>query len=130
MITKNVSAIRKLIAAAALACAALVVPSHALAQEAFGSPEAAADAFVRAVATSDEEALRTVLGADWKRFIPIDNIDRDDVNAFLAARYKNEKIIRDSDTGSLGGRARRMDAADSDRQERRRLALQHQSRCG
>ena len=97
MITKITSAFRTLLAATALACFAVTFPSHAFAQKAFDSPEAAADAFVRAVATSDDDALRTVLGADWKRFIPIDNIDRDDVNAFLAARYKNEKIIRDSD---------------------------------
>lgn len=97
MITKTTSAFRTLHAAAALAFFALTFPSHALTQEAFDSPEDAADAFVRAVATSDDDALSAVLGADWKRFIPIDNIDRDDVNAFLAARYKNEKIIRDSD---------------------------------
>ncbi|MEN8753982.1 MAG: DUF2950 domain-containing protein [Desulfobacterales bacterium] len=98
MMTKNASTFRTLITAAALACSALLGPLNALAQEAFDSPEAAADAFVRAVATSDDDALRIVLGANWKRFIPIDNIDRDDVNAFLAARYKKEKIIRDSDS--------------------------------
>jgi hypothetical protein len=97
MITKNASSFRTLVAAAALACSVLLVPFHALAQETFKSPEAAAAAFVHAVATSDDDALIAVLGPDWKRFIPIDNIDRDDVNAFLAARYKNEKIIRDSD---------------------------------
>jgi hypothetical protein len=97
MITKNASAFRALVTAAALVCSALLGPLCALAQEAFDSPKAAANAFVRAVATSDDDALRTVLGADWKRFIPIDNIDRDDVNAFLAARYKKETIIRDSD---------------------------------
>ena len=53
MITENVSAFRTLIAAVALACAALLFASHARAQEAFDSPEAAADAFARAVATSE-----------------------------------------------------------------------------
>jgi hypothetical protein len=97
MITKTTSASRTLIAAAALAAFALLFPFSVFAQKAFDSPEAAADAFVRAVATSDDDALSAVLGADWKRFIPIDNIDRDDVNAFLAARYKKETIIRDSE---------------------------------
>jgi hypothetical protein len=97
MITKTTSASRTLIAAAALAAFALLFPFSVFAQKAFDSPEAAADAFVRAVATSDDNALSAVLGADWKRFIPIDNIDRDDVNAFLAARYKKETIIRDSE---------------------------------
>jgi Protein of unknown function (DUF2950) len=96
MTTKTTSAFRTLLTAAALTFYALQFPSFAVAQEAFDSPEAAADAFVRAVATSDDDALRNVLGADWKRFIPIENIDRDDVNAFLAARYKKETIIRDS----------------------------------
>jgi hypothetical protein len=97
MMTKTTSAFRRLLAAAALTFFAVQFPSSAVAQEAFDSPEAAADAFVRAVATSDDDALRNVLGADWKRFIPIDDIDRDDVNAFLAARYKKETIIRDSE---------------------------------
>jgi hypothetical protein len=97
MITKTTSAFRTLLAATALASFALLFPFYAFAQKAFDSPEAAADAFVRAVATSDDDALSAVLGPDWKRFIPIDNIDRDDVNAFLAARYKKETIIRDSE---------------------------------
>ena len=97
MMTKTTSAFRTHLAAAAVTFFALQFSTFAVAQEAFDSPEAAADAFVHAVATSDEDALRTVLGADWKRFIPIEGIDRDDVNAFLAARYKKQKIIRDSD---------------------------------
>ncbi|MFZ1953921.1 MAG: DUF2950 domain-containing protein [Desulfobacterales bacterium] len=97
MITKTTSTFRTLLAATVLASFTLLLPFYALAQKAFDSPEAAADAFVRAVATSDDDALSAVLGTDWKRFIPIDNIDRDDVNAFLAARYKKETIIRDSD---------------------------------
>jgi hypothetical protein len=97
MITKTTSTFRTLLAATVLASFTLLLPFYAFAQKAFDSPEAAADAFVRAVATSDDDALSAVLGTDWKRFIPIDNIDRDDVNAFLAARYKKETIIRDSD---------------------------------
>jgi hypothetical protein len=38
--------------------------------------DAASDAFADAVRRSDGNALRTVLGADWKRFIPTDDIDK------------------------------------------------------
>ncbi|MFZ0135194.1 MAG: DUF2950 domain-containing protein [Desulfobacterales bacterium] len=97
MITKNASSFRTLAAAAVLGWSVLLVAAPALAQEAFKSPEDAAAAFVHAVATSDDGALRSILGAHWQRFVPIEDIDRDDVNAFLAARHKSEKIIRDSD---------------------------------
>jgi hypothetical protein len=83
--------------AVVMACFGLLVPGGVFAQKSYDSPEAAADAFVRAVATSDPEALRTVLGADWKSLIPIEDIDRDDVNAFLAACYKAEKIVTESE---------------------------------
>jgi hypothetical protein len=98
MMKANISARKTLMSAVVMVCFGLLVPGGGFAQQAYDSPEAAAEAFVRAVATSDPEALRTVLGADWKSLIPIDNIDREDVNAFLAARYKAEKIVAESES--------------------------------
>ena len=81
--------------AAALAVGAVLAlaPAAALAQNAFPTAEAAAEAFVDAVARSDSDALRTVLGADWKRYIPTVDVDQDDVYAFLAAWAKSHKLV-------------------------------------
>jgi hypothetical protein len=76
----------------ALSVLALVSPV-ALAQQAYPSAEAAADALVDAIARSDDAALRTVLGAEWKRFIPTVDVDQDDVYTFLAAWAKQHKIV-------------------------------------
>jgi hypothetical protein len=79
--------------AAALGLAVAVLPARA--QDAFATPEAAASAFVDAIARNDEDAMRKVLGADWRRYIPTVDIDQDDVYAFLAAYAKSSKVLRD-----------------------------------
>lgn len=58
----------------------------------YPSADAAATALVEAVEADDKPALAKVLGADWKTFIPTDDIDRADVDAFLAAYKANHKI--------------------------------------
>jgi hypothetical protein len=76
-------------------------PAAAYAQKAFPTPDAAADALVSAVATSDPDALRAVLGADWTRFVPTADVDQDDVYAFLGAWARGHKIVRDGDRAHL-----------------------------
>ena len=56
--------------------------AHAM-QAMYPDADAAASAFVQAVRSTDETALSTVLGADWKTYIPVDDISRTDVDAFL-----------------------------------------------
>lgn len=65
----------------------------ASAQQTFSSADAAAEAFVDAIKRTDDEALRKVLGADWKRFIPTSDIDRRDIDAFLAAWEKSHRTV-------------------------------------
>ena len=65
-------------------CATLL-SGAAVAQKVYPTAEAAADAFVESIATSDDAALREVLGADWRRFIPTDELHREDIYKFLAA---------------------------------------------
>ncbi len=84
--------ITRTILVGALGVLAFVSPA-VLAQQAYPTPEAAADALVDAIARSDDAALRTVLGTDWKRFIPSVDVDQDDVYAFLAAWAKQRKIV-------------------------------------
>ena len=86
------SAVR-LAAAALLAVATMLVPGLAAAQQPYPSDEAAAQAFHDAVSGNDPAALRKVLGADWKRFLPTDDIGRADLQAFLAAWDKAHQVV-------------------------------------
>jgi len=68
-----------------LICLVVCLPSITFAQQTFDTPALAAEAFVNAVAQKDTKALASILGDDWKEFIPTDDIDQTDVDAFLAA---------------------------------------------
>ena len=72
----------------------------ASAQQAYPTPEAAAEALVGALGSerADPAQLATVLGPDWGRYIPLDNVDRDDTDAFIA-RYREKHLIQQSDPG-------------------------------
>ncbi|KAF1694577.1 DUF2950 domain-containing protein [Pseudoxanthomonas koreensis] len=74
----------------------LALPAHA--QQAYPTPEAAAEALVGALGTEKADAARlaTVFGADWQQYIPLDNVDRDDTDAFLA-RYREKHVFEKSD---------------------------------
>ena len=63
------------------------------AQKAYPTPDATAQAFVDALARSDVEALRTVLGPEWRRFVPAGAVDREDVYEFLGAWAKQHKVV-------------------------------------
>jgi hypothetical protein len=84
---------------ALLACLLAAPLAHA--QKSFMTPESAAEALVKAMRANDTKALQTVLGQDWKRFIPTDDLSRDDVNAFLAAWDQSHKIDNEGDDTAL-----------------------------
>jgi hypothetical protein len=87
------SAVRHFLAALAVAIAA--APA-AFAQQIFPSPTAAMNAFGDAVATSDEDALKTILGADFRNFIP--PVGAETRYRFLAAWAKSHAIQLDGDS--------------------------------
>ncbi len=82
--------------AALLAAGALCAPAWA--QRIYPSAEAASQALHDALARDDRAALQTVLGADWKRFVPTTDIGRADVDTFLAAWDKSHKIVPEGDS--------------------------------
>jgi Protein of unknown function (DUF2950) len=88
-----------LVRAALLACLLAVPLAHA--QKSFLTPDAAAEALVKAMRANDAQAKQTVLGKDWKRFIPTDSLGRDDLDAFLAAWERSHKIVNESDETAL-----------------------------
>ena len=86
---------RSALAVATLAALAALMPSLASAQKAFPTAEAAGNAFIDAAATNDDAAMREVLGANYRRFVPAESVKADDRTAFLYASSKGRKIITD-----------------------------------
>lgn len=87
------------VASRILTLAALgLLPLSLPAQEAFPTPEAAADAFIAALGTqkADPERLAALLGKDWHNYIPTAGIDREDVDAFLAHYKEKHQIEKDT----------------------------------
>ena len=97
--TREKNMIRKSLAIAALALASFTAP--ALAQGTYASADEAAKAFVHALAVNDPQALSTVLGANWRRFIPTTGIDHDDLVAFLGAWAKSNRIVTEGKAAHL-----------------------------
>ena len=93
MHTPNCRTPARLAAAALIAVVPLLVPGRAGAQQPYPSAEAAVQAFHDAVSRDDSVALRKVLGADWKRFLPTDEIGRADLQAFLSAWDKAHQVV-------------------------------------
>lgn len=79
--------------AGVLAATVWLAPLSAAAQQAFPTADAAAAALVEAISHRDQAALRTVLGNDWKEFIPTENIKDKDVDAFLENWAASHKIV-------------------------------------
>ena len=88
---------------ATLLCAALMACAWpAFAQQAYATPEAAADALVDALGTTKADAgkLAAVLGDHWRDYVPEDSVDRTDVDAFLA-KYKESHRFQASHEGRM-----------------------------
>ncbi len=72
-----------------------IIALPAQAQQAFSTPDQAAEAFVIALGTDHADAGRmaALLGENWRDYIPLDGIERDDVEAFLSL-YREKHEIR------------------------------------
>lgn len=68
-------------------------------QKAFPSPDAAMEAFGTAVATSDEDALKTLLGADFRKLIP--PVGNEGRYRFLAAWAKSHGVKTDGNVAHV-----------------------------
>jgi len=77
-------------------CTALMftaLPTLGQAQTPFPNAEAAADAFVDAVARSDDDAMRTILGANYKKVLQLGEVSQDDKLDFLSAWAKTHRVV-------------------------------------
>jgi hypothetical protein len=73
-----------------------------LAQQAFPTPEKAAQAFVDALGTkqADQERLKELLGNEWRTFIPSAGGERKDVEAFLKQYHERHQIEKTSENSA------------------------------
>lgn len=74
--------------------AGLAGSTAALAQQAFPTPEKAVESFVQALGTEHSDAVRLaqLLGDDWRSYIPVEGVERSDVDAFLAQYHKQHRL--------------------------------------
>jgi hypothetical protein len=77
--------------AVALALALVAPAALASEQQRFASPEEATEAFGTAVVTSDEDAMKAMLGADLRRYIPL--VDQDITLRFIQAWAKSHRVV-------------------------------------
>jgi len=99
--TRSIADLARAVVLACLLLACLLVAPLAHAQKHYLTPEAAAEALVKALRANDTQAMQAVLGQHWKRFIPTDDIGRDDVDAFLAAWDRSHQIQTEGDSTAL-----------------------------
>jgi len=71
----------------------------ARAQQAYPAPDGAVEALIAALGSEkgDPERLAALLGDDWQTYIPTDNIERKDVDAFLALYREKHTIQAEGD---------------------------------
>lgn len=97
----NTTAIHRLPRAALFVAIALLATPCALAQQAYPTPDAGAEALVDALGTEHADAakLANVLGANWKDYVPTQGgPTRKDVDAFLD-KYRQKHAFRTDAAG-------------------------------
>jgi hypothetical protein len=79
---------------AVLLVATLAGTGPARAQAPFATPQSAANTLIEAIATHDSDAVSRILGKDYKKLLPIGDIDPDDVTTFLqkSSQVRNVKV--------------------------------------
>jgi len=88
----NMTNIKHILNIAAVAASLAIAPA-VFAQTAYPTPEAAADALVDGIARHDGDAIKAVIGADYRTYIPAASVDPEDVTNFLAAWADAHKIV-------------------------------------
>ncbi|MBE7454895.1 MAG: DUF2950 family protein, partial [Kofleriaceae bacterium] len=93
--TTNTTTSRRIAAAlgAVLVAGLLTTTPAAHAQQAFATPQEAANALIDGIARHDPDQVKTVLGADYRRLIPMDDTSAEDRTDFLAAWARGNRIV-------------------------------------
>lgn len=70
-------------------------------QTVYATPEEAADAFTSAVRNNDREMMEKVLGENYRDVLPLDDVDAEDVENYLAAWDAQHSLLPDGDNKRL-----------------------------
>jgi Protein of unknown function (DUF2950) len=98
----NMTSIKHILNMAAVAASLALAPA-AFAQNAYHTPEAAAEALVDGIARHDRDAIKAVAGADYEKYFPSSKTDPGDITDFLAAWARAHAIVpAGSDKAFLG----------------------------
>lgn len=89
--------VERLVLGFAIAVAALLPLQAQAQQSSFPNADAAATAFVDAVATSDEAAVRAILGSDYRKVLQLDEVSQDDKLDFLSAWATTHRVVAQGD---------------------------------
>ncbi len=84
-------------AAALLFALALSAPAAAATQKSFASPEAAVEALVDGLARNDDAEVRSILGVQSEKVLPLDQLSWKDRLDFLGAWSRGHRILNDGD---------------------------------
>ena len=84
--------LKNMLQIAAVAGSLAMAPA-ALAQTAYPTAEAAAAALVDGIARNDNDAVKAVVGPDYRKYVPAENMDPYDVTNFLEAWAKGHSIV-------------------------------------
>ena len=63
--------------------ALFMLSAAAMAQQSFSTPDQATDALASAISEQNESAMNTLLGENWRDFLPPEGVDPDAVDRFL-----------------------------------------------
>lgn len=85
----------------ALLLAALALPLQVLAQAPFATPEAAADAFVEAIAAKDPAAMKRLLGPKWQELVTPQGLASDNARLFVDKARQSRAVQVSDDRGEL-----------------------------
>jgi hypothetical protein len=83
----------RLLACSLVVLVSLGITGAARAQQAFPTADAAANALVDGIARHDGDQVRAVLGADYRRYVPLTGRSESDTTNFLAAWARAHKIV-------------------------------------
>jgi hypothetical protein len=84
--------LKHILTIAAMAGAVASAPV-AVAQNAYPTPQAAADALVDGIARHDGDAIKVAVGPDYGKYIPVASVNPEDVTNFLAAWAQAHAIV-------------------------------------
>ncbi|HIB8958043.1 TPA: DUF2950 family protein [Enterobacter ludwigii] len=81
--------------------ALFMLSAAAMAQQSFSTPDQATDALASAISEQNESAMNTLLGENWRDFLPPEGVDPDAVDRFLRDWKVRHNTVVDGDKAHL-----------------------------